>query len=366
MHRIFPIILIAFFTFSIPNCCAGTIQVPADQPTIQAGIDAAVVGDTVLVANGTYLGPGNTGLDYLGKEIIVMSENGPEFTIIDCGETDRAFYFHNDEGESAVVRGFTITNGSAEVWGAGIFCLSTSPTILECKFENNIARWGGGIACDNHAMPTIEDCIFIGNTGTDYAGGIILDNDCHATISRCEFYQNEAYTGAAIRCGAASPLISQCVISENFAENNGGGIELRLDSNPEIVDCIIINNHAGNEAGGVKVGETSHPTIQRCLIAENTAEGPGGGVMVRNNAGPLFENCAICNNVSCSGAGGGVAVQLEAFPTFHNTILWDDEPGEIDIESGSRAITDSDVESGWEGEGTIDDDPLVAGGEPYD
>jgi len=49
-----------------------TIRVPADQPTIQAGIGAALAGDKVLVAPGTYA----ERITFSGKAITVASEMG--------------------------------------------------------------------------------------------------------------------------------------------------------------------------------------------------------------------------------------------------------------------------------------------------
>ncbi|NQS98535.1 MAG: hypothetical protein HQ591_08780 [candidate division Zixibacteria bacterium] len=61
--------LVGILILSLP-AFAVTIHIPGDYPTIQAGINAAVDGDTVLVADGTYTGIGNKNLDFTGKAIV--------------------------------------------------------------------------------------------------------------------------------------------------------------------------------------------------------------------------------------------------------------------------------------------------------
>ena len=91
----------AFFLATQILAAQNTIHVPADQPTIQAGINAANNGDTVLVAPGTYI----ENLNFNGKAIIVTSSGGAAVTIVDGNAKGPVATFVSSEGSSSVLNG---------------------------------------------------------------------------------------------------------------------------------------------------------------------------------------------------------------------------------------------------------------------
>lgn len=110
---------------------ATVIHVPADQPTIQTGINAAVNGDTVLVAPGTYY----EHINFNGKRIVVKSEAGPQTTAISKSVNGIAIVTLNSgEDTTAVLWGFTI---SGAVGIDGIRCLNSGCRIVGNVIENN-------------------------------------------------------------------------------------------------------------------------------------------------------------------------------------------------------------------------------------
>ncbi|MDI6782035.1 MAG: PKD domain-containing protein [bacterium] len=81
-----------------------------------------------------------------------------------------------------MLRGFTITNGSATS-GGGIYCGSSSPTLFNCFIISNSANNGngGGIYCYS-SSPTITNCTISGNLAKCYGGGISCDGASSPTV----------------------------------------------------------------------------------------------------------------------------------------------------------------------------------------
>ncbi|MHC4387463.1 MAG: hypothetical protein ACYSX1_02530 [Planctomycetota bacterium] len=142
--------------------------VPQVFSTIQDAIDAAEDGDTVLVAAGTYTGPGNKDLDFGGKLIVVHAPNGPGETIIDCQNWGRGFNFHSSETSAAAVIGFQITNGNTDYGGAIRFDRS-HPQIRNCVITANTAASQGGGIYSSMSVPTFADSDIISNGGANIA-----------------------------------------------------------------------------------------------------------------------------------------------------------------------------------------------------
>ncbi len=182
MKYIITFFIALLFLFN-PLTFAAIINVPADNPNIQAGIDIAQNGDTVLVDDGIYKGEGNVNIDFKGKSITVKSRNGAEATIIDCEKKleTRGFIFNNDETIDSVLDGFTIKNG-VHIYGGGLYLSYASPTIKNCVIDSNEARkngswtgYGGGIYIFN-ADPIITHCTIIRNDSESiYGAGIFID-----------------------------------------------------------------------------------------------------------------------------------------------------------------------------------------------
>jgi len=170
MKRVLAVTLFGgVFAFAAFSTLATTIHVPADQPTIQAGIDAATSNDTVLVSSGSY----SVNISFGGKEIVLLSESGVDSTTISqASRTSAVITFDGGEGTGAEISGFTFSGA----------------------FRSAVIRINDG-------SPWIHNNIFTGNDLVSGSGILVVHGLSHPTITYNLFYDNSAvYTFRTTAC----------------------------------------------------------------------------------------------------------------------------------------------------------------------
>ena len=323
-----------------------------DFPTIQAAIDACIAGDVVALTGGTFTGPGNRDIDFLGKAITVRSGSGnPADCRIDCEGNfyfpHRGFHFHSGEGESAriesisITGGYAFSSGSYEYGGGGILFEEESyPVISNCIFVENYATYGGGCLSKTGSAPLLEDCAFLRNVGKGGAGILIFEASS-AILHDCQFTDNVAEEGGGgggiLAYGAMFEAI-RCTFEGNHARG-GGAVAFAL-SKAFIDQCTFQGNSAGM-AGAVDADYGSTLRIRDCLFSENNAEVTGGLFGYRTEGLDVL-GCTFRNNTSYEGGSGAEFRECTVnvrFCVFENN-LSDRDTGGLRLGSGTADLED--------------------------
>jgi hypothetical protein len=350
---------------------SAALHVPADQPTIQDGINAASDGDTVLVADGHYF----ERISFRGKKVIVASQfliDGDTLhirnTVIDgdtiqtplwmTSDTGSVVRFVTGEDSTSQLCGFTIQNGTG-TGGHGGGVLSDvglgKPRIHHCKIEHNSARGGkgGGVygyylyltSCsisDNSdggvfaRYPVLDSCVINrnGNWGIICNSESILMNAC-----RVEDNSGDGVRVLSRTEGGTKGLIKACTVSRN--SGNGfmfaGNVTTVLrrpvdyfDLLPDwIIDCVVDSNSGrgmsmgdggfglfnctftGNAQGGMKGPYGAAMKVTRCKFIGNVTGAISCRGMLR------ISNTLFLRNTSSAGGavvcGGGAAILRSTF-----------------------------------------------------
>ncbi len=405
------LILLAIFCAAPETGCSagGAAHQPAGiLQSIQARIDQATDGDTILVEPGTYY----ERINYWGRAVVVKSIAGPDSTVIDGERKGSVVTFTGCADTFSVLDGFTVRRGFGTLYqrqrfGGGIYAEltyvdSSSCKLLNCIIEDNIAAetqepgWGGGISfwsgifvmrgctLKNNSAPSgggganiilcsghIYNNRIIGNRSTgardgeDYfgghAGGMELGSCGNLLIEKNVFIRNtvsrpsEEYSDPI--AGSLFCNSSAITIRNNRFEGNGGGVmggAMYIGSDSEgtiVAHNLFVENSAGDYwdsgSGGAVYCKSIGPYIINNTCLRNGAyQGLNGSPYGGTIAHQRTTSIGgVFNNIIAENLSGRYAAALYR-PPNDNNCYWDNVDGDVDDPEPNAVFADPMFKSG--------------------
>jgi uncharacterized repeat protein (TIGR01451 family) len=321
---------------------------------VQAGIDAARGGETVMVAGYCSGADDHAGLSqvaYLDRELALQGGWNADFTIrdpdlypttLDGQGRRRVLYITG--AISPTLSGLRITGGDAaglagytypwSGWtmdaGGGVYVVTAAVAIGDCRVFGNTAQAGGGLYLDSSAAllrgntvasntavwggglylgsspATFSENTVSANVAERAGGGLYLYNS-GATLNGNTVSTNTTFAGiygggGGLYLSYSNAILSGNVVISNTAFNWGGaGGGLFLDKSAATLDSNTISFNTANQGGGLRVAE-GDATLDNNIVSGNTADGYCGGLVVDSDA--ILNSNIISRNTAGAGGGG--------------------------------------------------------------
>jgi hypothetical protein len=249
--------------------------------------------------------------------------------------------------EGLTIRGGAAIDAPPDQEGGGILAQLSSPTIRQCRFENNHAESGAAIAV-SAGQPLIERCSFVDNVSS-FSGGAIFLQSAAAQIVDCQFLQNFAdFEGGAVMTNSSDTVLTGCVFTQNLARDRGGAIMIARGL-PTLSGCNFDDNKviglgSVDGGGGAVAMRDAEVRASRLVLIENDSTRPGGGLVLLSGTLTLM-NTEFRSNTSNDIGGALTLIDGEAWITncVMNSNLAGAAGGGIHVDEATLTLTNTTV-----------------------
>ncbi len=190
--------------------------------------------------------------------------------------------------------------------GAG--CVRNGTTYENCIFIGNTADHGGALTY--HGSGRIKNCTFKDNVAYLFGGALstgYIDLFMNLTIIDCKFNNNSAPYGGAAQLNGMGIIVDTCDFTNNHASTDGGGVYLNAETT-SIKNTDFTNNQALNNGGAIFVNskstniERSNFKLNSAIPSDNSISNGLGGAIYINGTTNTIQYNVFEHNIARNGS----------------------------------------------------------------